>query len=109
MKKDTLRILRDIIREELGRNMRSPPAEDVMQDWRHVDGIHADVSPAPSQGGWYVKITTEDGVGDTPMRFFGDETSAKFWARNEVMKLQNKKMGSNPKLQARKFELYSLE
>ena len=72
-------------------------------------GIHADVSPAPSQGGWYVKITTEDGEGETPMRFFSDETSAKFWARNEVMKLHKKKMGTNPKLQARKFELYSTE
>ena len=104
--KNELRMLRDLIREELGRNMQSPPAVDVMQDWRHLDGIDAEISPNPSQGGWYVKITTEDGVGDTPMRFFTDETSAKFWARDQVMRLHNKRMSSNPKLQSRGFELY---
>lgn len=104
--KNELRMLRDLIREELGRNMQSPPAVDVMQDWRHLDGIDAEVTSHPSQGGWYVKITTDDGVGETPMRFFSDETSANFWARDQVLQLHNKKMSSNPKLQRRGFELY---
>jgi len=103
--KNELRMLRDLIREELGRNMQSPPAVDVMQDWRHLDGINAEVTPNPSQGGWYVKITTDDGEGDTPMRFFTDETSANFWARDQVMKIYKKKMSENPTLQRRGLEL----
>ena len=56
-----------------------------------------------------MKITTEDGSGDTPMRFFSDETSAKFWARDQVLRIHNKRMSSNPKLQSRGFELYDNE
>jgi len=92
---NTLRILRLLIREEVGRNFRSLPAEDTMQDWRHIDGIDAEVSPNPSQGGWNVKISTSDGSASLPMRFFSDETSAKFWARDQVEKIQRKRMARN--------------
>jgi hypothetical protein len=88
--KDTLRIIREIIREEIGRNIQSLPAVDTMYDWRHVDGIDADVSPHPSQGGWYVRISTASE--SLPARFFTDETSAKFWAREQVMRIQRKMM-----------------
>jgi len=88
--KDTLRIIREIIREEIGRNIQSPPAIDTMYDWRHVEGIDADVSPSPSQGGWYVRISTD--TESLPSRFFADETSAKFWAREQVMRIQRKMM-----------------
>jgi len=93
---NTLRLLRLLIREEVGRNFKSLPAEDTMQDWRHIDGIDAEVSPSPSQGGWNVKISTTDGSASLPMRFFSDETSAKFWARDQVEKIQRKRMARNP-------------
>jgi hypothetical protein len=87
-----------LIYEELGRNMRSPPAEETMYDWRHMKGVHAEVSPNPSQGGWNVKISTEDGSASLPMRFFSDETSAKFWAREQVEKIRNKMMAKDPQV-----------
>lgn len=86
----TLLILRDLIQEELGRNVQSPPAIDVMQNWKNIDGIHAEVTPHPSLGGWYVKISTD--AYSLPLRFFSDETSANFWAREQVMKIQRKIM-----------------
>ena len=89
----TLSILKDLIREELGRNIQSPPAIDVMQSWKNVDGVHAEVTPHPSSGGWYVKISTE--TSSLPMRFFSDETSANFWAREQVMKVQRKLMSKS--------------
>jgi len=97
MKKE-LRILRDLIREELGRNMQSPQAVDVMQDWRHLPGISTEITAHPSMNGFYAKVTTEDGEGDTPMRFFADEPSASFWARDQVLRIQSKKMSSNPEI-----------
>jgi hypothetical protein len=88
--KEFRKIIRDIVREEVGRNLQSPPAVDVMHDWRHVDGIHAEVAPHPSMGGWYVTISTDKG--SLPSRFFRDETSANFWAREQVEKIQRKMM-----------------
>ena len=86
----TLSIFKDLIREELGRNIQSPPAIDVMQNWKNIDGIHAEITPHPSLGGWYAKISTE--THSLPIRFFSDETSANFWAREQVMKIQRKIM-----------------
>lgn len=88
--KDTIKIIRELIREEIGRNIQSLPAVDTMYDWRHVEGINAEVTPHPSQGGWYVRISTDKE--SLPSRFFRDETSANFWAREQVMKIQRKLM-----------------
>lgn len=89
----TLSILKELIREELGRNIQSPPAIDTMQSWKNTEGVHAEVTPHPSLGGWYVKISTE--THSLPMRFFSDETSANFWAREQVMKVQRKLMSKS--------------
>jgi hypothetical protein len=88
--KSTLEILKILIREEVGRNMQSPPAVDVMHTWKNIEGIHAEIIPHPSQNGWYVKISTD--TCSMPMRFFSDESSASFWAREQVLKIQRKLM-----------------
>lgn len=90
MKKNCIELLRKLIKEEIGRNIKTAPHQDAMTDWRHIDGIDANIFVSPKNGGWYVKITSEDE--ELPYRLFKDETSAKFWAREQVLKLQRKKM-----------------
>jgi len=90
-------IIRELIREELGRNIRSIPDVDAMQDWRHLDGVDASVVADPLTNGWSVKITTTDGKADLPLKHFSDENSANFWARNQVMKIQRKLLAKKSK------------
>jgi hypothetical protein len=94
----SLQKIRQLVKEELGRNMQSPPAIDIMHTWQNLPGIDVKITANPGQGGWYVKIKTDDGEGDTPLRFFSDETGAKFWARDQVTQIQNKRMNTNPNL-----------
>jgi len=86
----TLKILKELIQEEIGRNFQSPRITDVMYDWQDADGVEVQINPHPSQGGWYVTISTANH--HMPSRFFTDESSAKFWAREQVMKIQRKLM-----------------
>ena len=79
-------LLRLLIREELGRNIRSIPDVDAMQNWRHLDGIDAQVTADPGSNGWHVKISTADGKVSLPLKYFSDENSANFWAREQDRK-----------------------
>lgn len=91
----TIRLIRRLVREELGRNIQSPPAIDVMRDWRHLPGVHASVYVDPSKGVWYVDITDEDEGRKYPTMGFAQESEAIHHARKTAFDIYNRKMQGN--------------
>jgi hypothetical protein len=87
-----IRLLRDIIREELGRNMRSPPAEDIMRDWRHLPGIHATITVDPVGGSWQVMINDEVSKEKLPTMSFKQESEAIHYARKTAFDIYNRRI-----------------
>jgi hypothetical protein len=79
------KLLRQLIREELGRDLESPRPDPMT--WRSFPGIHVVVIAAPSlgNGAYQAQVTVEDEPSlSTPMRSFNDESSAMFWAREKA-------------------------
>jgi hypothetical protein len=72
--------IRSIISEELGRNMQT--IEPDVMDWRDMPGSHVEVSPDPARGGYFVNVKSDDDDIDDEVRYFPDESSATFWARD---------------------------
>lgn len=81
-----------LIREELGRNMRSPPAEDVMRDWRHLPGVHASITVDPGNGSWQVMISDEVSNDRLPIMAFKQESEAIHYARKTAFDIYNRRM-----------------
>jgi len=90
--KESLRLLRKLVREELGRNLRSPPDVDVMRDWRHLPGIHASVTVNPSSGVWNVVIIDQEKGDKLPLMTFQQESEAIHYARKTAFDIYNKRM-----------------
>lgn len=76
-------LLRQLIREELGRDLKSPRPDPLT--WRDYPGVHVIITADPV-GGVYVAQVKVDDHDDlsTPMRRFKSEQDAMFWARDKA-------------------------
>lgn len=74
------RYIREIVAEEVGRNLQT--IEPDVMDWRELPGSHVEVSPDPGRGGYFVRIKSDDPSIKDEFRYFSDEESAKFYARD---------------------------
>lgn len=91
-------LIREIIKEELGRDLES--TTDSMLDWRHLPGIDisitaADVgkgNQAPGFGLWILNIKFEEG--EEEVRHFRSEEDANFYARKKAMDHYNSRVAS---------------
>ena len=90
--KSEIELLRKLVREELGRNIQSPPAVDVMRDWRHLPGVQASVYVDPSKGVWYVDVTDEETGKKHPTMGFAQESEAVHYARKTAFDIYNNNM-----------------
>lgn len=91
-KRKNLKLLRDLIREELGRDFKT--TMDSMLDWKNLPGVHAEVTVDPRNNRYRVQIMDLDSNGST-IRYFGSEEEANFYARKTCFDLYRKKV-ENP-------------
>jgi hypothetical protein len=76
-------LLRKLIREELGRDLKSPRPDPLT--WKDYPGVHVMIT-ADASGGVYiaqVKVDDDDSL-STPARRFKSEQDAMFWARDKA-------------------------
>jgi hypothetical protein len=98
MKNSIRELVREIIKEELGRDLES--TTDSMLDWRHLPGVDISITAADvkknnsiSGGGrWVVNIKFEDGKVES--REFGSEADANFHARQNAMAYYHSRVAS---------------
>ncbi len=75
--------LRALIREELGRDLKSPRPD--MMGWRDFPGVHVMLTADPVNNCYYAKITVKDREDlSTSNRRFSSENDAMFWARDKA-------------------------
>jgi hypothetical protein len=92
--------IRSILSEELGRNLQT--IEPDVMDWRDLPGSHVEVSPDPARGGYFVNVKSDDPDIKDEVRYFSDETSANFWARDAAERSYKKHLNkSDKKLQSK--------
>jgi len=72
----TIELLRKLVREELGRNLQTPPAIDRMMDWRRLPGVEVTIAPDPVAGIWNVTIIDTERGHRLPTRAFKQESEA---------------------------------
>ena len=76
----TLRQLRRIIREEIGRNYHTLDTDPYT--WQDYDDVHYEVHPSIAEDGWYASVEcVSDPSLSTGEHKFADEQSAEHWAR----------------------------
>jgi len=79
----SLKRLRRLIREEIGRNYHT--IDNDPYSFLDYPGIEVEIYVAPEANGWYAQVTNEfDESLDTPLRLFADEASAQSFARNKA-------------------------
>jgi len=80
-----IELLRRLIREELGRDLKSPRPDPLT--WRGYPDIHVEIHPFAADGTYAAKVTVKDRDDlTTPMRKFKSEQDAMFWARDKAEK-----------------------
>ena len=89
------RYIQEIIAEEVGRSIQT--VEPDMLDWRELPGAHVEVSPDPGRGGYFVKIKSDDPTIKDEFRYFSDEESAKFYAREASERAYKKHLNKKSK------------
>ena len=84
----TMRQLRKIIREEIGRNYHT--LDNDPNTWKDYEDVHVEVHPDIGQDGWYASVKCKsDPSLSTGEHLFADEQSAEHWARmraEEIMR-----------------------
>lgn len=78
-----IELLRELIKEELGRDLKSPRPDPLT--WKDYPGIHVIITADPV-GSVYlaqVKVDEHDEL-STAMRRFKSENDATFWARDKA-------------------------
>jgi hypothetical protein len=89
MKNISIRRLRQIIREEIGRNYHT--INNDPYSWQDHEGI--DVEIYPSQGGYYAQVTvTFNDDLSTPLKLFPTEDEAVMFSRKSVETALSSKM-----------------
>jgi hypothetical protein len=102
-------LVREIIKEELGRDLES--TTDSMLDWRHLPGVDISITATdvkknnsiPGFGRWVVNIKFEDGKEE--IREFGSEDDANFFARKKAMHHYSSRVASNDLKSVKPFGL----
>jgi hypothetical protein len=86
--KITMRQLRRIIREEIGRNYHTLDTDPYT--WKDYDDVHYEVHPNIGEDGWYARVDCKSNPSlSTDEHKFADEQSAEHWARmksEEIMR-----------------------
>lgn len=76
-------ILRALIREELGRDLKSPRPDPLT--WKDYPGIHVMITADPINSVYLAQVKVEDQDElSTPTRRFKTEQDAMFWARDKA-------------------------
>jgi hypothetical protein len=82
-------LLRKLIREELGRDLKSPRPDPLT--WQSYPNIHVMITADPSSGAYKCQIKVDNRKDlSTPQQTFADETSAMFWAREKAEMINRK-------------------
>lgn len=78
-----IKLLRALIREELGRDLKSPRPDPLT--WRDYPGVHVMITADPINSVYLAQVKVEDYDDlSTPMRRFKTEHDAMFWARDKA-------------------------
>ena len=78
-----IRLLRDLIREELGRDLESPRPDPLT--WKDYPGIQVTIVADASDGAYIAQVKVDDDESlSTPSRRFKSEQDAMFWARDKA-------------------------
>ena len=83
--------LRALIREEIGRNLRT--VADRMMDWRNLPGVEANIAVEPSSMGYLVTVTDAE-TRETATKFFKEESEAVHFAKTRSFEIYRKKVSS---------------
>jgi hypothetical protein len=76
-------LLRRLIREELGRDLKSPRPDTL--NWRDFPGVHVIITADPVNDCYIARVTVKDRDDlSTPSRRFKTENDASFWARDRA-------------------------
>lgn len=76
-------LLRRLIREELGRDLKSPRPDTL--NWRDFPGVHVIITADPVNDCYIARVTVKDREDlSTPSRRFKTENDASFWARDRA-------------------------
>lgn len=86
-------LLRKLIREEIGRDLKSTRPDPLT--WRSYDGIHVIIAADAASGHYQCQVKV-DGRKDlsTSIRTFKDETEAMSWCRINADNIRKKLLGS---------------
>jgi|TARA_Y100000034_G_scaffold86571_1_gene103799 hypothetical protein len=91
----SIRALRSLIREEIGRNYHSLETNPPFS-FENVPGINVEIYPAEQGQTYYASVTVEDDDSlSSPLRTFLDEEEARMFARNYVEDIQRMLMSRN--------------
>lgn len=91
----TLSLLRKLIREEIGRDLKSPRPDTM--SWRDYPGVHVIITPDPINSCYFARVTVKDREDlSTPNRRFKSEGDANFWARDRADRAYRALLGSAP-------------
>ena len=78
-----IELIRNLIREELGRDLKSPRPDPL--NWKDYPGVHVMITADPSSGVYIAQIEVDDRKDlSTHMRRFKTEQDAMFWAREKA-------------------------
>lgn len=84
-----MNLLRKLIREEIGRDLKSPRPDPLT--WQSFPNVHVMIVADPANGSYMCQIKVKDNDElSTPMRSFKSEDDAMFWARNKAEELNKK-------------------
>lgn len=79
----TISTLRKLIREEIGRDLKSPRPDTM--NWRDFPGVHVIITADPVNNCYFARVTVKDREDlSTPSRRFKSENDANFWARDRA-------------------------
>lgn len=79
----TISTLRRLIREEIGRDLKSPRPDTM--NWRDFPGVHVIITADPINNCYFARVTVKDREDlSTPSRRFKSENDANFWARDRA-------------------------
>jgi hypothetical protein len=92
----TLSLLRKLIREEIGRDLKSPRPDTM--NWRDFPGVHVMITADPVNGCYNARVTVKDREDlSTPNRRFKSENDASFWARDKAERAYRALLGTEVK------------
>ena len=87
-------LLRKLIREEIGRDLKSTRPDPLT--WRSYDGIHVIITVDAASGHYQCQVKVDDRKDlSTIIRTFKDETEAMSWCRIKAENIRKKLLGSS--------------